>query len=401
MVKSASIEPFRIAIPEGDLDDLRMRLQRTRWPRDVPDADDAYGLPSGRLRPLVEHWLDGYDWRQQEALLNEHPQFTTLLDGENIHFLHVRSPEPDALPLILSLGWPSSQAELLPITRPLVDPRAHGGDPADAFHLVAPSLPGFGFSGPTRTKGWTAKRIATAWITLMTRLGYDRFGAQGSDWGAMVMPELGRAAPERLVGVHLNALVSAPPSDASAADGVTAPERERLERQKAFASQRLGYAQIQSTRPQTLAYGLNDSPVGLLAWNADLFDYFGRAAPGAVPIDRDMILTGASIYWFTQTAASSARIYREAADAFKPQAPSGVPTGVAVFPGDSAIRQFAEASHTIVHWSEFRRGGHYAAVQAPDLLVEDIRAFFKPLRRPGGPRGLAEDAASRSRTPPG
>lgn len=376
----ATIRSFRVAIPQDDLDDLRARLARTRWPDQVPGVGDSYGMPLSDLKPLVDYWRTGYDWRRHEARLNEHPQFTTTLDGENIHFVHVRSPEPNALPLILNLGWPSSQGELLPIIGRLVNPRAHGGDPADAFHLVAPSLPGFGFSGPTRTQGWTTKRIAAAWLELMTRLSYDRFGTQGSDWGAMIMPELGRLAPERLVGIHLNALVAAPPSGPDAVKGLNASERARLERQKFFVSQRLGYAQIQSTRPQTLAYGLNDSPAGLLAWNADLFDYFGKAAPGSTPIDREDVLTSVSIYWFTETEGSSARIYREAAEAFSPQPRSPTPTGVAVFAGDSTIRKFAEASHNIVHWSEFDRGGHFASVQAPDLLVEDIRAFFRSLR---------------------
>jgi pimeloyl-ACP methyl ester carboxylesterase len=377
---NAAIRPFRIAIPQGDLDDLRARLGRTRWPDDLPGVGDSYGMPLGDLKPLVEYWRSGYDWRRHEARLNEYPQFTTTLDGDKIHFLQVISPEPNALPLILNLGWPSSQAELLPIIGPLVDPREHGGDPADAFHLVAPSLPGFGFSGPTRTKGWTTKRVATAWLELMTRLGYDRFGAQGSDWGAMVMPELGRLAPERLIGIHLNALVMGQHNDPDAAKGLNASEQARLERQNFYISHRLGYAQIQSTRPQTLAYGLNDSPAGLLAWNFDLFDYFGKAAPGSTSIDREDILTSVSIYWFTETEGSSARIYREAAEAFAPQPRSPVPTGVAVFAGDSTIRKFAEPSHNIVHWSEFDRGGHYASVQAPDLLVSDIRAFFKSLR---------------------
>jgi epoxide hydrolase len=376
-----AIRPFRIEIAEAALQDLRERLARTRWPDELPNAGIDYGLPLSRARDLAEYWRTRYDWRKHEARLNEFPQFTTTIDGQNVHFLHVRSPRTDALPLIVTLGWPSSVAELLDIIGPLTNPSAHGGDASDAFHVVAPTIPGFGFSGPTRERGWNARRVAHAWATLMDRLGYQHYAAQGSDWGSIISPELGRIAPDHVVGVHVNALAMMPPKDPSALDGLSDAEKKRVAAQKEFTTQRLGYAQIQSTRPQTVAYALTDSPAGQLAWNVDLFDAFSSGA-NQTPIERDIMLTSVSIYWLTATAGSSARLYRESgAAAFDPKERSTVPTGVAVFPGDSAVRPFAERANTIVHWSEFHRGGHFAAVQAPDLLVQDVREFFRKRRQ--------------------
>jgi len=380
----AAIRPFRIAIPQVDLDDLHERLARTRWPDELPGVGWSYGVPLAYLKELVAYWRDGYDWRAWEATLNAYPQFTTAIDGQNIHFLHVRSPEPDALPLILTHGWPGSVAEFLGIIGPLTDPRAHGGDPADAFHLVIPSIPGFGFSGPTREAGWGTRRVAEAWAALMRRLGYDRYGAQGGDWGALISPEVGRADPARVVGVHVNALVTmaSAPDDPAALAGLSDAEKARLETGRRFVAERLGYAQVQSTRPQTLAYGLTDSPAGQLAWNAELFNSFDPAELGTDAVGRDHILTNVMLYWLTGTAGSSARLYYEAAHSgtWGPRELSGVPTGVAVFPRDTAVRRFAERAHTIVQWSEFDRGGHFAAMEAPDLLIGDIQTFFGALR---------------------
>ena len=378
---SDTLRPFRIEIPDADLAALRERIRHTRWPADVPESSPDYGVPLSRVREFADHWASRYDWRAHERRLNEWPQFKTSLDGDDVHFIHARSREPDALPLVVTLGYPSSPAELLPILGPLVDPGAHGGDPRDAFHVVAPSIPGYGFSGPPCNGKWDARRIATAWDTLMKRLGYARFGAQGSDWGAVIAPEIGRVAMSRVIGIHVNALVLMPPTDPKAFEGLSARELQRLEGQKRYMSQHLGYAQLQSTRPQTLAYALTDSPVGQLAWSLDLCDAFSRREPGQTAIDRDMILTSVAIHWFTGTAGSSARLYRDAGEhAFNPSQNSGVPTGVAVFAGDSAIRRFAERANTIVHWSEFDTGGHLASVQAPRLLVDDIRTFFRTLR---------------------
>ncbi|MFF0520648.1 epoxide hydrolase family protein [Actinomadura nitritigenes] len=377
----AKINPFRIDIPQADLDDLHDRLARTRWPDDLPGVGWSYGVPTAYARELAEYWRTGYDWRRQEAALNEHPQFTTEIDGQNIHFLHVRSPEPDALPLVLTHGWPGSVAEFMTVIGPLTDPRAHGGDPADAFHLVAPSLPGFGFSGPTREAGWNLRRVARAWAELMRRLGYDRYGAQGGDTGSLVSPELGRVAPENVVGVHVNGSLGFPTFAPDETEGLTEAERARL---AVYTDQdRSGYAMIQSTRPQTLAFGLHDSPAGQMAWIVEKFKEWTDPAHDLPDqaVDRDQMLTDVTLYWLTGTAGSSARLYKEGAtDWGQPVGKSDVPTGVAVFPGDAGIRRVAEREHNVVHWSEFDRGGHFAAMEAPDLLVDDVRAFFRLVR---------------------
>ena len=383
----STIRPFRIDIPEADLDDLRDRLARTRWPDELPGAGWTYGVPLGYLKELATYWRTAYDWRRQEVGLNRFPQFTTTIDGANVHFLHVRSPEPDALPLIMTHGWPGSIVEFLDVIGPLADPRAHGGDPGDAFHLVIPSLPGYGLSGPTREAGWTTDRIAKAWAELMARLGYQRFGAQGGDWGAFVSPELGRIDPDHVVGVHVNAATAGfipfGPVDPEELASFTEAEKTRLERLNRFLSDMSGYFQIQATRPQTLAYGLTDSPAGQLAWIVEKFKEWTDSA-AKLPedaVDRDHLLTNVMLYWLTGTAGSSARTYYDnmhAGSWGKP--PSATPTGVAVFAEDVAIRRYAEQGNNIVQWSEFDRGGHFAAMEAPDLLVGDVRAFFRRFR---------------------
>jgi microsomal epoxide hydrolase len=377
----ASIRPFRIDIPQADVDDLRDRLARTRWPDQLPGVGWDYGIPLDYVQELAEYWRTGYDWRAHERQLNEFPQFTTAIDGQNVHFLHVRSPEPDALPLIITHGWPGSVAEFMNVIGPLTDPRAHDGDPADAFHLVVPSIPGYGFSGPTRETGWNPRRIARAWDELMQRLGYRRYGAQGGDWGSSISRELGLVVPGHLFGVHLNMLFAQGPHDQP---DLTDEEKARLQRLRQFRASGSGYGAIQSTRPQTLAYGLTDSPAGQLAW---ITEKFGEWTDGGLPdeaVDRDQLLTNVTIYWLTATAGSSARLYYEAARsrAWGPPENSTVPTGVAVFPREiaPAIRRFAELSNNIVHWSEFDRGGHFAAMEAPDLLTGDVREFFRRFR---------------------
>jgi pimeloyl-ACP methyl ester carboxylesterase len=380
------VRPFRIDVPQADLDDLRDRLARTRWPEEIPGVGWSRGVPLGYLRGLADHWQTSYDWRKQEAELNELPQFTTEIDGARVHFLHVRSPESGALPLILTHGWPGSIVEFLKLLGPLTDPRAHGGDRADAFHLVIPSLPGFGFSGATHETGWSSDRTARAWAELMSRLGYERYGAQGGDLGAFVSPELGRIAPDRVVGVHVNAatfgFIPFGPVDPSDLATFTEAEKARLERLNKFMSDGNGYFQIQATRPQTLAYGLTDSPVGQLAWIVEKFKEWSHAVE--VPEDaigRDLILTNVMIYWLTRTAASSAHMYYENmhANSWGKQ-PGKAPTGVAVFAEDVAIRRYAEKDNNIVHWSEYETGGHFAAMDAPDLLIKDVRTFFRGLR---------------------
>jgi epoxide hydrolase len=330
-------------------------------------------------------WNELFCWRKQEARLNQHPQFTTTIDRANLHFLHVRSPEPTARPLLLLHGWPGSIVEFLELIGPLTDPGAHGGDPADAFHLVIPSLPGFGFSGPLSDTGWTYARIAGAFVELMARLGYDRYGVQGGDVGAFVAPVVGRLAPDHVIGVHVNALVTFPSGDPAELADLTEAEQQRLARMRHFQDDMMGYSAIQGTRPQTLAYGLTDSPVGQLAWIVEKFKEW--TDPSAeLPedaVDRDHLLTNVSIYWLTGTAGSSASHYYEVAHdptLWEPRERGTVPTGVAVsLTQDVAVRRLAEREHNVVHWLEFEAGGHFAAMEAPEFLVGDVRRFFRKL----------------------
>jgi len=377
-----NIEPFRIDVPQADLDDLRSRLANTRWPVELPGAAWSRGVPVSYLKELAEYWAAGYDWRKHEAQLNEYPQFTTEIDGQNIHFLHLRSPEPDALPLLISHGWPGSFVEFLDVIGPLTDPRAHGGDAADAFHLVIPAIPGFGFSGPTSETGWESNRTARAFAALMRRLGYQRYGTQGGDFGAFIAPELGRVDGEHVLGVHVNAasfgfIPLGKIDEAELSDG----EKVRYERMQRFRNDGNGYFQLQATRPQTLSYGLSDSPTGQLAWIVEKFQEWTHG--GEVPedtVDRDRILTNVMLYWLTGTGTSSANLYYESTHSRGRPTPSAVPTAVANFAEDVAIRRYAEQGNNIVRWTEFDRGGHFAALEAPDLLIGDVRAFFRDLR---------------------
>ncbi|BCB76804.1 epoxide hydrolase [Phytohabitans flavus] len=385
------MRPFRVDIPQQDLDDLHRRIDATRWPDEIPGVGWTRGVPVEYLRELVEYWRTAYDWRAAERELNRYPQFVTEIDGVDVHFLHVRSPEPNATPLILTHGWPSSIVEFLDVIGPLTDPRAHGGDPADAFHVVIPSIPGFAFSGPTGQTGWDVPRVARAWAELMGRLGYDRYVAQGGDWGMAISLRLGLADPEHVAGVHLNMFVTFPPSDPEALNGLDERDLKRVERAGWFAQDGLGWARIQSTRPQTLAYALTDSPVGQLAWIAEKFyEWTDSAKAPEDAVKRDHLLTNATIYWLTATAGSSAQLYFESShlDAdfvttWGGPWPLAMPVGVAVFPADATppVRRFAEGLlPTLSHWTEFDRGGHFAALEQPDLLVGDMRTFSRSLR---------------------
>jgi epoxide hydrolase len=382
MTADADIRPFRVDVPQADLDDLRDRLARTRWPDELPDAGWSRGVPLGYLQELAAYWRDGYDWRKHEADLNRHPQFTTTIDGTGVHFLHVRSPEPDALPLLVTHGYPSSVVEFLRVIGPLTDPRGHGGDQADAFHVVAPSLPGFGFSTPVRQPGWEVARTAGAFAELMARLGYQRYGAHGGDIGAGVAGILGTAQADRVVGTHTT-------SDARGValagqyfplpDDLAEADRARVqERQRQWAEAK-GYLDIQSTRPQTLAYALTDSPAGQLAWIVEKFEEWTEEA-----VDRDQLLTNVSVYWLTRSGASAARFIYESAHAGpdwgSPPTTPPAPQGLALFGGDDLLRRVMDPEHRIGHWSEFDRGGHFPAMEVPDLLVGDVRAFFRRLR---------------------
>jgi pimeloyl-ACP methyl ester carboxylesterase len=340
-------------------------------------------VPVEYLRHVVSYWRQEYDWRRWEATVNGFAQYTTTIDEQTVHFLHLRSPEADALPLILTHGWPGSVAEFIDVLGPLTDPASYGGNPRDAFHVVAPSVPGHGFSVPLSSAGWNHQRIARAWAELMRQLGYQRYGAQGGDTGSVVSPLLGHVDPEHVIGVHINGGLAFPPIEAGDVEHLNDVERARLEDAKRLREVGTGYAELQGTRPQTVSFALSDSPVGQLAWILEKFWEWtdpARALPEDA-IDLDHLLTDASIYWFTNTSASSANLYYEnRVAAGEPGEPSGVPTGVAVFPTDPAIRRVLDRRHHIVHWSEFTRGGHFAALEAPDLLVDDIRTFFRLVR---------------------
>ena len=380
------IRSFRIDVPQVDLEDLRDRLARTRWPDELPDVGWSYGVPLGYVKELADYWRTSYDWRRHEARLNQLAQFTTTIDGANVHFLHVRSPEPDALPLVITHGWPGSIVEYLELVGPLADPRAHDGDPEDAFHLVLPTIPGYGFSGPTHETGWNARRVARAFATLMARLGYARYGAHGGDWGSRISRDLGVIDPDRVVGVHVTGVPGQPaPEDVAT---LTDEERSRLDRGRRFRDDGAGYAQLQATRPQTLAYALTDSPAGQLAWIVEKFKEWTDSSDAPEDaVDRDLLLTNVTIYWLTATAGSSARLYYEAGHTGEwgaPAEPSRTPTGVMAFPHEIAlpIRRFAERKNDIVQWTEFDRGGHFAAMEEPDLVLGDVRTFFRRFREP-------------------
>ncbi|OHV33825.1 MULTISPECIES: epoxide hydrolase family protein [Pseudofrankia] len=379
MTTSPTIQPFRIDIPRRDLDDLAARLSIARWPAEVTGAGTDYGMPIGVVRRLAERWSSGYDWRAHEARLNEVPQFTTTIDGQNIHFLHVRSAEPGALPLLLLHGWPGSVVEFLEMIGPLTDPRAHGASPSRAFHVVVPSLPGYGFSSPVTERGWDSARMARAFATLMDRLGYERWGAVGGDAGALVGRELGILAPDGLLGVHLLQIFAFPSGDPAELAGLSAADRESLSGSTSDFQSKAGYQKIQQTRPQTLGYGLTDSPIGQLAWNAELWTGWGDYADY---LDVDTYLTHVSIYWFTRTGVSSARHYYEDArtGAGYRELPNKVPTAVAVFPEDyRTVRAFAQRANNVVRYTEFDQGGHFAYTTHPDLVVDDLRQFFAGL----------------------
>lgn len=376
---TTDITPFRIEISDAAITDLKERLAMTRWPQQIA-TDWSRGQPVHFVRELAEQWASGFDWRKVEAELNRYPQFLTEIDGQVIHFLHVRSNEPNAFPLVLTHGWPSSVAEFLRVIGPLTDPRSHGLDPSLAFDLVIPSLPGFGWSLPLSSEGWDAERTAKAWDVLMKRLGYTRYGAQGGDGGALVGREIGILKPDGLVGTHVQQIFAFPSGAEGEFEGVTPFEMggfPNLEKFQKYA----GYSDIQSKRPATMGYGLVDSPSALLAWNAELF--FGFEGERATITDRELFLTHASIYWFTGTGATAAEFYMENArtGAGYRDIPNETPTAVASFPDDfRTVGNFARRANNIVRLTEMPRGGHFAASEEPDLLVEDMRAFFGGLR---------------------
>lgn len=384
----AGVIPFRVDVPEADLADLRQRIARTRWPEPETAEGWSQGVPLSYLQELSAYWADGYDWREVESRLNALPQFVTEIDGLPIHFLHVRSPHPDALPLIVTHGWPGSVVEFLKVIGPLTDPVAHGGNAADAFHLICPSLPGFGFSGKPAQPGWGIERIAAAWAELMARLGYPRYGAQGSDWGTSVSASIGQQDPGHVAGIHLTPPL-APPDPATFGD-LTDRERAALAALKHSAEHDSGYSTEHATRPQTIGYGLVDSPVALCAWIIEKF-WAWTDCDGHLDnvLTRDELLDNLMLYWLPGTGASSARLYwesmRQVSEWITGQVTDTVtvPAGCSIFPKElqRPSRRWAEKRFTdIRYWNEPAKGGHFAAFEQPGLFVNEVRAFFRLVR---------------------
>jgi pimeloyl-ACP methyl ester carboxylesterase len=385
---SDGVTRFRIEVGEAELRDLRQRLRRTRWPEAETVEDWSQGVPRAYMQELCAYWADAYDWRAAEARLNGLRQFRTRIDGLGIHFVHVRSPHAGALPLVITNGWPGSIVEYLKVIGPLADPAAHGGAEADAFHVVCPTLPGYGFSDKPAEPGWGVERIAAAWTQLMERLGYERYGAVGSDWGTSVSTEIGQRAPEHVVGIHLIPPLAAP--DPATLDDLTDAERAALadlERGKEWES---GYSAEQSTRPQTVGYGLVDSPVGLCAWIVEKFrawtDCDGHPENA---VTRDELLDNVMLHWLPGTGASSARLYwesiRQVSERFTGANVDtvAVPAGCSIFPKEvpRPSRRWAARRFTdIRHWNELEAGGHFAALEQPELFVDELRTFFRLVR---------------------
>lgn len=381
---AAPVRPFRVAIPQVALDDLKGRLARTRWPEPSTQPGWAEGAPLEGLQRLVSYWRDTYDWRAFEARFNTVPQFITEIDELDIHFLHARSRYPEALPILLTHGWPGSVIEFLKVLRPLTDPVAYGGSAADAFHVVAPSLPGFGFSGKPTVPGWNAERIARAWAELMGRLGYDRWIAQGGDWGAVVTTFLAQQRAPGLQAIHLNLPIAVPAAlDPNSPDP---REREAVAALQRFITDGFGY-RIMATRPQTIGYALSDSPVGLAGWIYEKFQaWTDNKGDPETALTRDEMLDDISLYWLTNSAASAARLYRENASYGMNLGIVALPVGISIFPREifRTPRSWGEKVYPkLIHWNELDRGGHFAAFEQPDLFVRELRDCFRPLRGAG------------------
>jgi pimeloyl-ACP methyl ester carboxylesterase len=378
---SSRLRPFTVSIPESEIDDLKLRLAGTRWPDPETVGDWSQGVRVENARSLVEHWGRGYDWRRFESGLNRHPQFLTEIDGLDIHFIHVRSANPDAMPLILTHGWPGSIVEFLKLIGPLTDPVAYGGDAADSFDVVIPSLPGFGFSQKPRETGWTVSRIASAWVELMKRLGYTRWAAQGGDWGAVVTTELGAMRPEGLLGIHLNTQYAFP----AQIPGTLSPEqRHAVETLGLYTGELGGSNHLQGTKPETVGIALADSPAGQAAWIYDKFqsktDNNGLAED---VLSIDDMLDAISLYWFTNSAASSGRIYWENRSLTFAGPKLTLPVAVTVFPKDipRLPRSWIEDAYgNLIHYGEADKGGHFAALEQPGILVDEIRTGLRTLR---------------------
>jgi pimeloyl-ACP methyl ester carboxylesterase len=374
------IRPFRIAVPDGDLDDLHGRLANTRWPEAECVDDWSQGIPLAYTRDLADYWRERYDWRAREAALNRFDQSVTEFDGLDVHFVHQRSPHDDAFPLVLTHGWPGSIVEFHKVIEPLTNPTAHGGRAQDAFHVVCPSLPGYGFSAKPATTGWGVQKIAETWDALMGRLGYDRYGAQGGDWGAAVTTQIGQNEGG-CAGIHINMPLGRPP--AGGGGEPSEDDQRAFKRLEYYHKWDSGYAKQQSTRPQTIGYGLVDSPVGQLAWIVEKFwswmDCDGH--PENV-LHRDELLDNVMLYWVNGSGASSARLYWESLQSFGAGARVELPTGIASFPMEiiRSPRSWCEVAYNVTHWTDMPRGGHFAAFEQPGLFVDDVRAFFATVR---------------------
>ena len=381
------VRPFKIAVDDGVLDDLSQRLAETRWPDEIPASGWDYGSNLDYLKSLVHYWRTGFDWRSQETLINSFNHFKAEVDGLDIHFIHERGKGPNPIPLVITHGWPSSFFEMHKIVPLLADPGSHGGNPADAFDVVAPSLPGFGFSDRPQQRGMQVFKVADMWAKLMAEgLGYPRFAAQGGDIGAGVTARLGYAHPEKMIGIHLTSMTRPTPYLGPGADELSEAEKALLDQREKWQQAEGGYAHIQGTKPQTLSYGLNDSPAGLAAWIVEKYRTWSDC-DGDVEkrFTKDELLTTVTIYWVTQTISSSTRMYKENQShnwAMGESERIQPPSAMAVFPSEISRppREWAERSYNLQRWTEMPRGGHFAALEEPDLLAEDIRAFFRPLR---------------------
>jgi pimeloyl-ACP methyl ester carboxylesterase len=384
-----AITPFEIHIPDEDIADLKARLAKARLPAQIPGTAWEYGTNAEYLKELVEYWQNDFDWRAQERELNQFDQFKTSIDGLPIHFIHQRSSNPDAMPLLITHGWPGSFVEFRKIIGPLTEPQLYGGRAEDAFHVVIPSLPGFGFSGEPQERGYNPERMAHVLAALMQRLGYEHYGAQGGDWGAIINRVHAARYPERMIGLHSNFVLANPPEDPAVRAQVPQAELAARETRAAFMANEVGYQQIQGTKPQTLGVALNDSPAGLASWIVEKFhgwsDIDQQSVDGLeAKFTKDEILTDISLYWFTASITASTRIYYESRNfpASEPLGYVSVPTAGAIFPAEIYItpRLWAEGQYNIVRWTPMPRGGHFAAMEEPELLLEDVRAFFRTLR---------------------
>ena len=375
------IRPFTIDIADDELADLKRRIEATRWPEAECVDDWSQGMPLTYTRELAEYWANEYDWRAAEASLNRFPQFKTEIDGLDIHFIHQRSPHEDAFPLLITHGWPGSVYEFHKIIEPLTNPTEHGGKAEDAFHVVCPSIPGYAFSDKPSTHGTGVEKIATMWDELMVRLGYDRYGAQGGDWGSAITTQIGRENRGQCAGIHINMPLGAPTEEAMA--NPTAADQDAIAAQQEYQQWDSGYSTQQRTRPQTLGYGLVDSPVGQMAWIVEKFwKWTDNDGSPEDALTRDEMLTNVMLYWLPGCGASSARLYWESFGAFRDRKPVEVPTGAASFPREiiKAPRSWCEASYNLTHWTDMPRGGHFAAFEQPGLFVDDLRTFFGTIR---------------------